>query len=105
MTTSTRIASMPISTEIGPTVISLRHDIRPQHPVFGEAWRKLSDHELLQDSDQSACVSVLLSLHGGRWVNVGEEFPHNVGKTVREACDLQQDFDGYERVFRRRVQA
>ena len=86
-----------------PSFISLRHDLNAQHPVFGEGWRKLADNEALQKGDQSACVSMLLSLSGGRWRDVEREFPESVGKTVREACDGGHDLDGHERVFRRRI--
>lgn len=96
--TASAVASMPT-----PSILSLRHDLRAQHPVFGENWRKLADHEHLQAGDQTACVSMLLSLHGGRWMEVEEEFSHCIGKTVREACSDENDEDGHERVFRRSV--
>jgi hypothetical protein len=78
----------------------LRHQISSNHPVFG-GHRKLEDNDTLQEFDETACVSCLLSLDGDRWVSVLPEWQDRLGKTIREVCDDGMSADGWERVFRR----
>ncbi len=78
--------------------VSMRNRIAPSHPVFGDGYRKLNDDEVLQPGDETACVSILLSLAGDKWVAADWAD----GKTtVLES--LAEDGDGEERVYRRKV--
>lgn len=79
----------------------LRHKISSKHVVF-EGRRKLQDTDTLQEFDETACVSCLLSLEGDVWRPVMPEWKNRLGKTIREICDEGTDADGSERVFRRR---
>jgi len=84
-----------------------RNLIAENHPVFqGESvtgdwprqgWRKLSDGETIQDKDETACVSCLLSYTGDRWTPAWEAA---IGKIVAE--EAMGDMDGRDRVWRRR---
>ncbi len=74
----------------------LRNEINANHPVFGDGYRKLEDHETIEQGDQTACVSCLLSPEGDTWV----EIPEIVGMTVLDS--LADDADAEERVFRRK---
>lgn len=80
-----------------------RHKLSDRHPVIGDGWFLLDDNDVLQDGDQTAYVSELLSYRGGFWANTdSEEWDGCRGKSVRYACEESGDADGHERVFRRR---
>jgi hypothetical protein len=85
---------------------SLRDLLTDDHPVVGEGYRLLKDHEVLQEGDQSGHVSCLVSLTA--WTNWADihEGPHawsegTLGSTVGDV--IKNDFDGHERVFRRAI--
>lgn len=82
--------------------MSLRKQINPSHPVFGDGYRMLEDNDIIIFGDQTACVSCLLSMNGDRWIIINEHWGNIIGKTVKYACEETSDVDGNERVFRRR---
>jgi hypothetical protein len=76
----------------------LRKRISRTHPVVGEGYRLLGDVEVLQVGDQTARVSLLLSLeHPENWTPVEPEW---FGRVVSHY--LQDDLDANERLIRRK---
>lgn len=84
------------------TELRRNQKISPRHPVFGEGYRMLDDDDVLQEGDQTACVSMLLGYDGDRWVEVtAEDFPNDLGKTIGWYREESSDADRWDRVFRR----
>jgi hypothetical protein len=85
--------------------MSLRHEISPTHPIFGGVgWRMLEDYDELCPEDQTACVSMMLSMEGDEWIDIPLDDNWSVfGKTVEWYCTESTDADREERIFRRRV--
>jgi hypothetical protein len=82
--------------------IVLRDQINSRHPVFGDSCRKVKDREKLESTDETACVSCLLSLEGDVWSKLDANDPW-IGKTVGEVLGPNSDdADASERVFRRK---
>jgi hypothetical protein len=78
-------------------------DISPSHPVIGAPfYRKLEDDDILQESDETACVSCLLSESGEYWRSIMPDWADCVGTSVASALD--KDADSRERIFRRKVE-
>ena len=78
-------------------------DISPSHPVIGAPfYRKLEDDDILQESDETACVSCLLSESGEYWRSIMPDWTDCVGISVASALD--KDADSRERIFRRKVE-
>jgi hypothetical protein len=76
----------------------LRKRISRTHPVVGEGYRLLGDVEVLQAGDQTARVSLLLSLeHPEGWNPVEAEW---LGRVVSHY--LEGDGDANERLIRRK---
>lgn len=77
----------------------LRLRLHPSHPAIGAGYRLLNGDERIAPGDETARVSLLLSVeHPEGWVSVEE---HTVGMTVTES--LIGDMDANERVTRREV--
>jgi len=77
---------------------SLRERISRTHPVVGEGYRLLGDVEVFRAGDQTARVSLLLSLeHPEGWNPVEAEW---LGRVVSHY--LEGDGDASERIFRRK---
>lgn len=83
-------------------MIEPRKQIAADHPAIGQGFRLLDDHELLEPTDETACVSTLLSLAGERWVSI-QQWGEDLGKPVSQA--LARDADARERLFRRQITA
>lgn len=67
-----------------------------------EGRQKLTDEDVIQEFDETACVSCLLRLDGEKWYCItNQEDGDIIGKTVKWACEESGDCDGSERVFRR----
>jgi hypothetical protein len=82
----------------------LRKQINPNHIVFGEGYRMLNDDDTLEEGDQTACISSLLSFNGDKWVSVIPEWKDEIGKTIGEILGPNSlDADAGERVFRRKT--
>jgi hypothetical protein len=79
----------------------LRNRISPRHPVFG-GCKKLADHDCLLPADETARVSMLLTLEGDRWIPVLPGWSDRLGMTIGSICDDFEDADGDDRVFRRK---
>lgn len=77
-----------------------RGKIPASHPIFGGCL-KLSDSDVLQPGDETACASILFSNEGGKWHNVLPEWEDMIGMTIEAVT--QHDMDGWERLFRRPV--
>lgn len=78
---------------------SLRLQISRTHPIVGEGYRLLDDHERVQLADETATVSTMLSLAGDKWSPAIES---EYGLTVGELCgDKSPYMDCQERIFRR----
>ena len=75
---------------------TLRAQIGKWHPIVGKDYRLLADDEVLQAGDETACVSLLLSLKFPEdWRAVDED----LGQTIAEWT--KEDMDKDERLFRR----
>lgn len=75
--------------------------LHPEHPVLAGA-RLLSDGDVLEESDETACTSTLLDpINPEPWVRLEDhaDLSGLIGRTVAEA--LEGDMDAAERVFRR----
>lgn len=79
--------------------MKLRDQLQSDHVVVGRGFRLLEDSERIAPGDETACVSLLISLeaHEG-WIPVEAQ---QYGKTVTHC--LEPDSDASERVFRRAV--
>jgi hypothetical protein len=76
--------------------------------LVGLGWRLLEDHEIIERSDQTSCLSTLLADHEG-WCRMdrpsrdyGDEWATAIGQTVGQYVTSDPDLDGWERIFRRR---
>lgn len=80
--------------------MKLRDQLQSDHVVVGRGFRLLGDEERIAPGDETACVSLLISLevHQG-WLPVELR---EYGKTVSHC--LEGDSDASERVFRRATQ-
>lgn len=75
-------------------------DIPANHPIIGNFYRKLTDDEVLQIGDETACVSTLFSkIHTEGWRSINNS--GMVGKTVAES--YEEDADAQERIYRRKL--
>lgn len=81
--------------------MALRDRLNPKHPVVGSDHRLMEYTELLVGTDETARVSLLLSLDGDKWEPLSTAFPEAVGVTVNHATTRLGDMDESERVFRR----
>jgi hypothetical protein len=81
--------------------MDLRNRLNPKHPVVGINHRVMTDTELLVGTDETARVSLLLSLDGEPWRSLSAAYPEAVGVTVGYAITKMGDMDAAERVFRR----
>ncbi len=81
--------------------MALRDRLNPKHTVVGSDHRLMANTELLVGTDETARVSLLLSLDGDTWEPMSTAFPEAVGVTVSHAINRLGDMDGSERVFRR----
>jgi hypothetical protein len=79
--------------------LPLREELPKRHAVVGDGYRLLSDDELLELGDETACISLLLSLeHFEGWHPVEAK---RFGRTVER--DLEADADRSERIYRRKA--
>lgn len=77
----------------------LRLRISRSHPIVGEYYRLLDDHEYVQIGDETATVSTMLSLSGDSWGSVTE---NELGHTVGQLCGPNsEDADAHDRIYRR----
>ena len=82
-----------------------RYQISTTHAVFGDGHRMLTDDDILQEGDETACVSSLLSVeyHEG-WCSIIPEWSSSIGKPISEIINEHSlDADHAERLFRRGV--
>lgn len=77
----------------------LRLRLSEHHPVIGSSFRLLKSDEVILPTDQTARVSLLLSVSCPEdWDRV---YPDVVGMTVEDS--LKGDMDADERVYRRPI--
>jgi len=84
----------------------LRNRICDRHPAitFDGRYRLLKDAERLRDTDETVCVSTLLSLAGDKWSSVMPEWKDDIDKKVAEILGPDSDdADAQERLFRRLI--
>ncbi len=84
-----------------PPPIFSRHRVPAGHIIIGDGYRLLDDDEVIEEGDEEALLSCLLSLdyHLG-WRAV---CPHAVGQTVAKECTWDApNIDAWDRLFRRR---
>jgi hypothetical protein len=78
--------------------------------LIERGWRLLEDHEVIERTDSTACLSTLLADHEG-WTgldephpDLGDEWASAVGQSVGQYITSDPDMDGWERIFRRRTE-
>lgn len=85
---------------------NLRDRISMSHPVIGDNYRLLQDHDTLQPGDQTACVSTIMQYQATHrdWVSVMPSWESDIGKRIDEILNPNsQDADWTERLFRRKL--
>lgn len=77
--------------------------------LVGRGWRLLEDTDVIERSDQTVCLSTLLS-GTDDWMRMdrpspdyGDEWADVVGRVVGEYIASDAEMDGWERVFRRKI--
>jgi len=83
----------------------IRYRIPKTHAIFGDGYRMLTDDDVLQDGDETGCMSTLLSIDcPEKWVSVMPEWADDIGKPISAIINMDSpDADRSERLFRRRV--
>ena len=84
----------------------LKDRLSDLHPVVGDDYHLLTGDQTLKETDETACVSCLLSIEsvGGEWVSVIPMWKDDIGKKISEILNPDsEDADWTERVFRRKL--
>jgi len=59
----------------------IRYRIPKTHAIFGDGYRMLTDDDVLQDGDETGCMSTLLSIDcPEKWVSVMPEWADDIGR-------------------------